>query len=144
MIRELSKDDLSDGIEILLEVAKLEHWDVQIMKHLLRTASFAKKFTERVDFDADKYVNVVNHMIVLTKLRHSKVCPRAITYAQFEKYKPKNVLKLLYKYHDYPLALVLIENLNFKRYLPQVYEDWTITMLKQSKLEEHALKDRLR
>ena len=50
------------------------------MKHLLRTASFAKKFTERVDFDADKYVNVVNHMIVLTKLRHSKICPRAITY----------------------------------------------------------------
>jgi len=144
IIRELGKEQLVEGIETLLEIAQLEHWDVQIMKHILRTASFAKKFTEPSDFDPNRYVNVVKHMIVLTKLRHSKVCARAITYNQFEKYKPKRMLKLLYKFRDYPLALTLIDNLDFKQYLPQVYEDWTITMLKVSNLQEFALRERLR
>jgi hypothetical protein len=82
-------------------------------------------------------------MIVLSKLRHSTICPRAITYQQFEKYKPKNMLKLFYKFRDYKQALTLIDNLNLKQYLPQVYEDWTSTMLRGSKLQEHALKERL-
>ena len=114
IIRELGKEQLIEGIETLLDIATLEHWDVQIMKHILRTASFAKKFSDSNDFDPNRYVNVVKHMIVLAKLRHSKVCARAITYQQFEKYKPKRVLKLLYKFRDYKHALTLIDNLNFK------------------------------
>jgi len=50
------------------------------MKHILRTASFSKKFSDPGDFDPNRYVNVVKHMIVLTKQRHSAVCARAITY----------------------------------------------------------------
>ena len=88
-------------------------------------------------------MNVVKHLIVLTKLRNSEICGRAVTYQQFEKYKPKRMLKLLYKFRDYKHALTLIENLNFKQYLPQVYEDWTSTMLKVSKLPEHSLRARL-
>jgi hypothetical protein len=137
IIRELGKEQLIEGIETLLDIAQHEHWDVQIMKHILRTASFAKKFSDPNDFDKDRYVNVVKHMVVLTKLRHSQICARAITYQQFAKYKPKRMLKLLYKYRDYKHALTLIDNLNFKQYLPQVYEDWTCTMLRESKLPNH-------
>ena len=122
IIRDLGKDKteglLIDGIKTLLDIAALEHWDVDVMKHLLRTACFAKKFSDPVDFDPNRYVNVVKHMIVLTKLRNSSVCARAITYQQFEKYKAKRILKLLYKYRDYKQALTLIDNLNFKQYLP--------------------------
>jgi hypothetical protein len=82
-------------------------------------------------------------MIVLTKLRHSSNCARAITYKQFEKLKAKNVLKLLMKYRDYKLAIQLIEVLNLKQYLPQVYEDWCISMLKYSKLNNEEIKGRL-
>jgi hypothetical protein len=113
------------------------------MKHVLRTASFAKKFTEPADFDPNRYVNIVKHMIVLTKLRYSRVCGRAITFAQFDKYKAKRMLKLCYKFRDYPHALTIIENLNLKQYLPQVYEDWTITMLKVSQLPEDQLREKL-
>ena len=144
IIRQLTKEQLVEGIETLLDIATLEHWDVEIMKHILRTASFAKKFSDPNDFDPNRYVNVVKHMIVLTKLRHSKICARAITYQQFEKYKPKRMLKLLYKFRDYKHAFTLIDNLNYKQYLPQVYEDWTCTMLKESNLNENALKMRLR
>ena len=84
----------------------------------MRCASFAKKFADPLDFDPNRYVNVVKHMIVLSKLRNSDICGRAITYQQFEKYKPKRMLKLLYKFRDYKQALTLIENLNFKQYLP--------------------------
>lgn len=47
------------------------------------------------------------------------------------------MLKLLYKFRDYKHALTLIDNLNFKQYLPQVYEDWTSTMLRVSSLPDH-------
>jgi hypothetical protein len=53
------------------------------------------------------------------------------------------MLKLLYKFRDYKHALTLIDNLNFKQYLPQVYEDWTCTMLRVSSLPDHLLRNRL-
>lgn len=115
-----------------------------ILKHILRTASFAKKFSDPLDYDKDRYVNIVKHMIVLTKLRHSEICARSITYKQFVKYKPKRMLKLLYKFRDYKHALTLIDNLNYKQYLPQVYEDWTVTMLRESTLAPPKLMERLR
>ena len=114
-----------------------------VMKHLLRTASFAKKFTDKSNYEQDYYVNVVKHLIVLTKLRHSKDCARAITHEQFHQYKAKKMLKLLYKYRDYQLALCLIDNLNYRQYLPQVYENWATTLLTYSNLDEHKIKDRL-
>lgn len=114
IIRNLGRDQLVEGIETLLSVATLEHWDVKIMKHILRTAGFAKKFCDPEDFDPNRYTNVVKHMIFLTKLRHSNECSRAITYRQFEKFKAKKMLSLLYKYRDYKLALIMIDNLNYK------------------------------
>ena len=45
IIRELGKD-LSVGIEDLLDASTLEHQDIAVMKHLLKTASFAKTFTD--------------------------------------------------------------------------------------------------
>lgn len=43
-----------------------------MLKHLLRTSSFAKTFIDANDYDSNKYVNIVKHMIVLTKLRNSQ------------------------------------------------------------------------
>ena len=97
------------------------------MKHFLRTASFAKKFLDPTDYETSRYVNYVKHLIVLTKIRTSKVCARSITYRQFDKFKvadknrAKSMLNLFYKFSDYRMALCFIENLNYSRYLPQVY-----------------------
>jgi hypothetical protein len=81
IIRELGKQ-LNDGILMLLEAAKYEHKDLDVMKHLLSTASFAKKYSDPATLDPNEYVQVVKNQIVLTKLRHSTVMPRAITYKQ--------------------------------------------------------------
>jgi len=45
IIRELGKQ-LNDGILTLLEACKYEHKDLDIMKHLLSTASFAEKYSD--------------------------------------------------------------------------------------------------
>jgi predicted HTH domain antitoxin len=37
---------LNEGIVTLLEAAKYEHKEIDVMKHLLATASFAKKFSD--------------------------------------------------------------------------------------------------
>lgn len=47
-----------------------------------------------------------------------------MTFKQFEKFKAKNVLRLLLKYRDYKLAIQMIEQLNLRQYASMVYEDW--------------------
>ena len=55
IIRELGKQ-LNDGILTLLEACKYEHKDLDIMKHLLSTASFAKKYSDPAQLDPNEYV----------------------------------------------------------------------------------------
>ena len=72
IISKLEKEDkLIEGIKDLMEAAQYEHKDVDVLKHLLQTASFGKKFTEPGKLDPNIYVNLVKHSIVLTKLRNS-------------------------------------------------------------------------
>ena len=90
---------------------------------MLTTASFAKKFCDPTDFDPNQYVNLVKHSIVLTKMRNSPNFARAMTFQQLKQFKAKNIIKLLLKYRDYRLAILVIEQLNLKN-LSTVYEDW--------------------
>lgn len=113
------------------------------MKHLIRTAGFAKTFPEAGGYESNNYVNIVKHMVVLTKLRNSMNCSRAITYRQFERFKAKNILKLLLKFRDYRLALLMIDQLNLKQYTSMVYDDWCSTMIKYSKLSDQELEFKL-
>ena len=131
IIRELDKQ-LKTGIETLLEAAQYEHHDIDVLKHLLTTASFAKKFCDPSEFDPNQYVNLVKHSIVLTKMRNSPNFARAITFQQLKQFKAKRIIKLLLKYRDYRLAILVIEQLNLKE-LSTVYEDWCTQMLKHSK-----------
>ena len=71
------------------------------------------------------------------------MCARGITFKQFEKFKAKNILKLLLKYRDYNLALAIIEQLNLKQYVSQVYEDWCQTMIKFSGASDQELEFKL-
>ena len=80
IINELGAKNLTLGIDDLLETATCEHQNIAIMKHLIRTASFAKTFPEASGYEGNNYVNIVKHMVVLTKLRNSINCARAITY----------------------------------------------------------------
>jgi len=116
---------LIEGIKCLLKAAKYELHDVDILKHLLQTVAFAKKFVETTKFDPQKYVDRMNFSIVLTKLRNSSRMPRAITFHQLKSLKPKNILPLLLKYRDFALATVIVEMLRLNK-LNVVYEEWCI------------------
>lgn len=81
IISKLEREDkLIEGIETLMNAAEYEHKDVDILKHLLQTAAFAKKFVEPSKLDPNKYVDLVKLSIVLTKLRNSTKMSRAISY----------------------------------------------------------------
>jgi len=58
-----------------------------------------------------------------------------------QKFKPKNMVKVLLKYRDYGLAITMIEHLNLKN-LSLVYEDWCSQMLRHSKQSDRDLIDR--
>ena len=61
--------------------AKNEENDVDLLKHILSTISFAKKYTTPEKLAPDAYVDLKMHVIILTKIQHSKICQRAITYS---------------------------------------------------------------
>jgi len=143
IIRELG-DQLKVGIQTLLDAASKEHFDVQVLKHLLVTASFAKKFTDPSDFDPANYVKLVRETIVYTKLRHSKVFCRSITKAQADKVKPKNLLRFTVKYRDYSLALQLVELANMRHLMSNVYEDWCQNMIRYSTKNDDELENAFR
>jgi hypothetical protein len=65
-----AEDTLIEGIKTLLKAAEYEHNDIDILKHLLKTVAFAKKFVETTKFDHQEFVNQMNFSIVLTKLRN--------------------------------------------------------------------------
>jgi flagellar basal body P-ring protein FlgI len=73
------------------------------------------------------------HSIVITKIQHSKILSRAITYKQFSDFKAKNMVRLLLKYRDYGLAENLVTLLNKKSLMSTIYEDWCAQMLRYSK-----------
>lgn len=119
------------GIKTLQEAAEYEHKDVDILMHLLRTASFAKKFlkpSQLAVIDPNSYVELVRLSTVLTKVRNSSLMSRAITYNQLKALKPKKLLPLLLKYGDFPLATMIIELLGIDK-LHVVYEEWCVKML---------------
>jgi len=123
IIRDLGSD-LNAGIEALLDAAKYEHKDIFVLKHIIKTASFAKKFSDPSLLDPNQYVDLVKHSIVLTAMRNSRIMPRAITYVQFQNFKAKNVVRILLKYRDYKLAIKLAEQLSKRNILSSIYEDW--------------------
>ena len=67
----LKEDKLIEGIKDLIKAAKYEHKDVDVLKHLLQTASFAKKFSDPSKFDPNIYIKLVKRSLVLTHLRNS-------------------------------------------------------------------------
>lgn len=55
-----------------------------------------------------------------------------------KQFKAKNIVKLLLKYRDYRLAILVTEQLNLKN-LSIVYEDWCVQMLKFSKRDQELM-----
>jgi hypothetical protein len=62
--------------------------------------------------------------------------PRAITYKQLTSFKAKNMVKLLLKYRDYQNAITLVEQLDKKKLLSGIYEDWCACQLQHGSLQD--------
>ncbi|CDW81219.1 vacuolar assembling sorting protein vps16 [Stylonychia lemnae] len=72
IIRELGKD-LITGIEDLLEAATMEHQNITVLKHLLRTASFAKTFVDPTEYDSNKDYKLALQIIEQLNLKHASM-----------------------------------------------------------------------
>ena len=50
---------LNEGIQRILEASKFEHFELDVLKHLLETASFAKKYSDPADLNPLDYVTLM-------------------------------------------------------------------------------------
>ena len=67
IIRDL-QNDLYVGIEQLMVCAKHEENDLDTLKHILSTISFAKKYTTPEKLGPDAYVDLKMHAIIISKI----------------------------------------------------------------------------
>jgi hypothetical protein len=82
--------------------------------------------------------------VILSKIRNSSTCARAITYNQFKHLKPKTLLTQLLRFRDYQLAMDMIEHLDLKQYTYMIYDDWCQSLIRHStSLSESELQRKL-
>jgi len=86
------------------------------------------KFIDKALQKSDRYVNVIQKIIQVSKLRNSEKCARAITLQEMSD-NIKDTIELNFKYRDYKTAFELIDQPYYQHLQPWVFEHWVKTLL---------------
>ena len=135
-IREISSV-LSSAINNLQIAAANIYWlekDVfkdkkSIQLYILNAAQFGKSFIGKDDFDFDKFVETCKDIRIINNLRnHSTKC-RLITFNEYKKMNPKDLIKKLLKQQNYSLASEISNYLDYNS--KRVYQSYAISNIKR-------------
>ena len=135
-IREISSV-LSSAINNLQLAAANIYWlekDIfkdkkNIQLYILNAAQFGKSFIGKDDFDFDKFVETCKDIRIINNLRnHSTKC-RLITFNEYKKMNPKDLIKKLLKQQNYSLASEISNYLDYNS--KRVYQSYAISNIKR-------------
>ena len=135
-IREISSV-LSSAINNLQLAAANIYWlDKDIYKekkniqlYILNAAQFGKSFVGKDDFDFDKFVETCKDIRIINNLRnHSTKC-RLITFNEYKKMNPKDLIKKLLRQQNYSLASEISNYLDYNN--KRVYQSYAISNIKR-------------
>ena len=135
-IREISSV-LSSAINNLQRAAANIYWlekdtfkeKKNIQLYILNASQFGKSFIGKDDFDFDKFVETCKDIRIINNLRnHSTKC-RLITYNEYKKMNPKDLIKKLLKQQNYSLASEISNYLDFNN--KKVYQSYAISNIKR-------------
>ena len=100
-----------------------------IQLYILNAAQFGKSFIGKDDFDFDKFVETCKDIRIINNLRnHSTKC-RLITYSEYKKMNPKDLIKKLLKQQNYSLASEISNYLDYNN--KRVYQSYAISNIKR-------------
>ena len=135
-IREISSV-LSSAINNLQIAAANIYWlDKDIFKekkniqlYILNAAQFGKSFIGKDDFDFDKFVETCKDIRIINNLRNHNTKCRLITFNEYKKMNPKDLIKKLLKQQNYSLASEISNYLDYNN--KRVYQSYAISNIKR-------------
>ena len=135
-IREISSV-LSSAINNLQIAAANIYWlekDIfkekkNIQLYILNAAQFGKSFIGKDDFDFDKFVETCKDIRIINNLRNHNTKCRLITYNEYKKMNPKDLIKKLLRQQNYSLASEISNYLDYNN--KKVYQSYAISNIKR-------------
>ena len=135
-IREISSV-LSSAINNLQISAANIYWlekDIfkekkNIQLYILNAAQFGKSFIGKDDFDFDKFVETCKDIRIINNLRNHNTKCRLITYNEYKKMNPKDLIKKLLRQQNYSLASEISNYLDYNN--KKVYQSYAISNIKR-------------
>jgi hypothetical protein len=94
---------------------------------LIKAAQHGKTFLTKNEFNFNQFVSICRDLRILNNLRTYDT-PRLITYDQYKKLEPKELIKSLIKTQNFFLANEMSIFLNLK--VRKVYQKWAIAKIK--------------
>ena len=135
-IREISSV-LSSAINNLQIAAANIYWlekDIfkdkkNIQLYILNAAQFGKSFIAKDDFDFDKFVETCKDIRIINNLRNHNTKCRLITFSEYKRMNPKDLIKKLLKQQNYSLASEISNYLDYNS--KRVYQSYAINNIKR-------------
>jgi hypothetical protein len=108
-------------------VAATTQWDIPNQVYLVKAAQHGKTFLTKDEFNFNNFVTLCRDLRILNNLR-TYDNPRLITYDQFRRLEPKDLINKLIKTQNFFLANEISVFLNLK--IRKVYQKWAIAKIK--------------
>ena len=96
---------------------------------MLRAAQYGKNFVDNENFNYNKFVEICKDIRIINNLRNNQEIPRLITYLEYKKLKPKQIIKLLLNQTNFKLAFEISKFLDYN--VKKIYQKFVIASIKK-------------
>lgn len=108
-------------------IAATTQWDISNQLYLIKAGQHGKTFLTKNEFNFNHFVQICRDLRILNNLR-TYDNPRLITYDQYKRLEPKQVINRLMRTQNFFLAHEISLFMNLK--IRKVYQKWAIAKIK--------------
>lgn len=124
-IRDIS-EELPSAVECL-QKASTYLWKKEVQLNMLRAAQHGKNFVQKEDYNFNNFVQTCKDIRIVNNLRESDK-PRLITFNEYVKLNPKELIKRLLRTQNFFLAFEISKYLDLN--VKKVYQKFAIAQMK--------------
>ena len=135
-IRSLSKD-LPEAIMDLQRASAYIFWtennneenQKETQLYILKVAQFMKKFVDKEEMNFIRFNQICKEMRIVNNLRNDPKYPVLITFKEYVKYDPKDLISILIKYRNFQLAANICKFLDYP--MKKVLNKYVMAVMKR-------------
>ena len=139
-LREIGKN-LSKAINFLVIAASNIFWveyspesqnydKKEIQLFILKAAQYGKNFAQKDDINFDKFLEMCKDIRCVNNIRNHSDMPKLITFKEFKKFEPKNLIKILMRNLNFGMAFEICHYLDYSD--KRVYHRYAVAKIKKA------------